>query len=232
MTPELGTTFVLGITATESLLEPTNGIIFTESKNYDENPVKNSEETFSQKVPMRPTISQKFSIRSPLTETLCTNCKRCEKACPVSAIEDDKINQKLCIQSLSSKDEVLPDKVMKNWGTRFYGCSTCQDVCPINSKRKISSKQIPSVGYAGFEVSLTEILHQTALTVHDSFKGNQIGAKWVEADVLHRNALLALIHSPGASIKENSKTTMKLLEKFSNSDRKFLSSIANYGLKK
>jgi len=220
MTSELGTTFVLGITVIDKLMKPTDGIIFIKGKNREKVKVVSSK-----------TKETKFFKRAPLKKTLCTNCKKCEKACPVSAIKDGKVNQDICIQSLCSKDRVLPIQVMKNWGTRFFGCSTCQDICPLNSKRMISKKSLPSTGYAGFEVSLFEILSKTPEIVHDSFKGNQIGAQWVEADALHRNALLALIHSQNQKDKENLCKIQKVLRKFQTSDKDSLSLIANYGVK-
>jgi epoxyqueuosine reductase len=204
MNPELGSTFVIGITAIECELPPTGLILFKKGLN-----------------------------RAPLTQTICTDCKKCEKSCPTAAIKNQRIDRTKCIQSLSSEGGLLPQEIMEKWGGRFYGCSVCQDVCPVNRSKLINMKRLPETGRTGENVSLLKLLRTEAEEVRRVFKGNQIGAQWINPVALHRNALLALIHSTkDAHDKSGIEIAGNILSDFSCSLEPSLKAAARFGLNK
>lgn len=62
------------------------------------------------------------------SENICiTNCRRCIDACPVNAIENGAVNQRLCRKNTYGKTERGFDTV---------NCNQCRVVCPINYTKK------------------------------------------------------------------------------------------------
>ena len=60
----------------------------------------------------------------PLSRNLCiTDCRKCIEACPVSAIEDGSVNQKLCREHTYGKTARGFDTV---------DCNRCRIICPLN----------------------------------------------------------------------------------------------------
>lgn len=70
----------------------------------------------------------------------CGTCTACINACPTDAIyEPYKVDATKCISYLTIEHKGEIDKKyhtdIKNW---VFGCDICQDVCPWNSKAKLS----------------------------------------------------------------------------------------------
>ncbi|MEO7800854.1 MAG: tRNA epoxyqueuosine(34) reductase QueG [Ginsengibacter sp.] len=65
----------------------------------------------------------------------CGSCTRCIDACPTEAILPNKeIDGSKCISyyTIELKDYLLPASLKGNTDNWFFGCDTCQDVCPWN----------------------------------------------------------------------------------------------------
>jgi len=59
-----------------------------------------------------------------IAESVCIeNCNKCIEACPVSAIDNGKVNQKLCRENAYGKTKRGFDTV---------DCNKCRTVCPAN----------------------------------------------------------------------------------------------------
>lgn len=155
----------------------------------------------------------------------CGDCKMCLEACPTKAISRPYVlDRTKCIQDLCTKEKTLDNDIANVWKDRFYGCTTCQDVCPLNKNVKPQNK-IPKFGNIGPSVSLIKILSMTDDEIKKYFKQNQIGASWVSPIALKRNALIALGNL-------GDKEHLKILEKFTNSENKILSSTAKWAANK
>ena len=64
----------------------------------------------------------------------CKTCKKCQEACPLKALEQDFVLNKVkCLSYLLQNDD-LPEKAMAVMGNRVMDCEICQQVCPWNSK--------------------------------------------------------------------------------------------------
>jgi epoxyqueuosine reductase len=66
----------------------------------------------------------------------CQNCKICINACPTKAIKDNSflIDNEKCLTYFNEegKDFKFPDWINPSSHNSIYGCSICQDVCPVN----------------------------------------------------------------------------------------------------
>ena len=70
----------------------------------------------------------------------CGNCTRCVSACPTGAILPDRtINANRCLayHTIENRGEI-PQEIAANLGVSCFGCDICQEVCPWNSKAKMT----------------------------------------------------------------------------------------------
>lgn len=71
----------------------------------------------------------------PFAKDYCGTCRRCIDACPTDAILDNKVvDGSKCISyfTIELKDKLLPSDMQHKFDNWFFGCDTCQDVCPWN----------------------------------------------------------------------------------------------------
>lgn len=71
----------------------------------------------------------------PFAKDFCGSCTRCIDACPTGAILPGKVvDGSKCISyfTIELKDQLLPDAFKNRFDDWFFGCDTCQDVCPWN----------------------------------------------------------------------------------------------------
>lgn len=75
------------------------------------------------------------AIPSTHAESTCMGCKRCLLACPTGALTADGIDCRRCLSYLTIEHRgAFPREVAGKLGRRIYGCDTCQQVCPHNSR--------------------------------------------------------------------------------------------------
>ncbi|MEA3232145.1 MAG: 4Fe-4S double cluster binding domain-containing protein [Thermodesulfobacteriota bacterium] len=64
----------------------------------------------------------------------CRNCEKCQKACPLAALDQPYVlNVKKCMSNLLA-DEILPKQVQSVMENRVGDCEICQESCPWNKK--------------------------------------------------------------------------------------------------
>ena len=128
----------------------------------------------------------------PLPPKRCEGCQACMKACPTKALAGNGVLiREKCIQHLCAQAQPLAEETMKLWGNRLYGCSTCQDVCPYNSKVP-KRDELPQVGLVGPSLPLLPILKMTEEEFRRYVTQNQMARRWVDFRAIKRNALLAV----------------------------------------
>jgi epoxyqueuosine reductase len=74
------------------------------------------------------------------------------------------------------------------WANRLYGCSTCQDVCPLNKELTPSPREVV-FGRVGHSIAIREILGMDDEGFRQRFRNNQIGMRDLAA--IKRNAVIA-----------------------------------------
>lgn len=164
----------------------------------------------------------------PISIAECINCDKCFKACPTQAICKDgsgKLDADKCLQRIMISTEILSIEMSKKIGTKLYGCSICQDVCPINkqkklyeNKNKITDNELQlSYGFLGEYIDPTLLLQMTETEFLEKFAGNQITSKFVPQDAIRRNALINIFNS-----NIDKKEKIILLSKYSNTRSKLL----------
>jgi ferredoxin len=64
----------------------------------------------------------------------CKNCKICQEACPVNALEKSYVlNRDRCLSSILQNNDI-PEEASKVLGNQIMDCEICQEVCPWNAK--------------------------------------------------------------------------------------------------
>ena len=64
----------------------------------------------------------------------CHNCEKCQKTCPLAALDQPYVlNVKKCMSNLLA-DEILPKQVQAIMENRVGDCEICQESCPWNKK--------------------------------------------------------------------------------------------------
>lgn len=75
----------------------------------------------------------------------CGTCKRCLEHCPTNALTDHGLDARLCVSYLTIEHKgAIPEELAGKFGPRFYGCDTCQDVCPYNHRPRAQRHFPPS----------------------------------------------------------------------------------------
>lgn len=129
----------------------------------------------------------------------CLGCGACVAACPTGALGGKGLDRSRCIQALCTLPGALPAEVEALWGNRLYGCSSCQDACPVGrDPRPVRSLPLP--GRLGASLPLRPFLEGDLDELIPRLRGNQMGASWVPLEALQRNARLCLRHGDHAPI--------------------------------
>lgn len=127
----------------------------------------------------------------PLSASLCGECDLCMRACPTGAIIDPyTIDGSKCLSYLTQMKGFVPEEYRSKFGTRIWGCDTCQVVCPSN-------KGVESSENEGFlpeeELSYPDLMQLLELS-NRQFKNlfGKTAAAWRGLTVVKRNAMIAL----------------------------------------
>jgi epoxyqueuosine reductase len=130
---------------------------------------------------------------SPVSSN-CGDCEKCIEACPTHAIiRPYIIDRRRCIQALTNSYRVIPSDIADVWGNRLYGCSICQDICPINENLQPTPPRT-DVGYVGSSLPVLHILSMEEEDYRTTYANNQITASWICFNAIKRNALITLGH--------------------------------------
>jgi len=157
----------------------------------------------------------------PPLEMTCGTCRRCLDACPTRAIiRPYIIDRRRCIQALTNWPSEIPDQIRRVWGNRVYGCTDCQEVCPVNADKKPGRAET-EIGIVGQWLPIKDILTMNEEEYRAQYSNNQISAGWINFSAVQRNCLLALgnIRDPG---------TLPVIEKFTKNPDPILADSARW----
>jgi epoxyqueuosine reductase len=130
----------------------------------------------------------------------CGPCAKCVEACPTGALHTPYfVDRSLCIQAYCGRRATVPPAVRDAWGGRFYGCSACQDGCPLSRRAKRASRTV-AVGHVGRFVNLADVLLIGKDAFEKRFGANQIGKR--EIAVIRRDATIAAGNSGSRMFEE------------------------------
>lgn len=96
--------------------------------------------------------------RDQRCKATCGACRKCIDLCPTGALTGHGLDARKCINYLTIEHSgSIPDELAVRFGTRLYGCDTCQDVCPYNQHTS------PSYNFAAFP----HLLHLSRSDIED-----------------------------------------------------------------
>lgn len=127
----------------------------------------------------------------PGPTSLCGDCDLCIRACPTGALVDPfTTDSSKCLSYITQMKGFVPEEFRTKFGTRIWGCDTCQAVCPSN-------KGAAAGTHEGFlpdqELSYPDLMQLLDMSNRE-FKrifGNTAAA-WRGLTVMKRNAIIAL----------------------------------------
>ncbi len=107
----------------------------------------------------------------------CGKCNACLKACPTGAlVQPYLLDASKCISYLTIECRVdrFPESLAKKMDNWIFGCDICQQVCPWNKFRKITSEQeyLP-VNYQKFS-NLADLLNLQEIEFRQIFRNSPV----------------------------------------------------------
>lgn len=117
----------------------------------------------------------------------CGECNICYDKCPTKAINAKRKNCNICLSYITQKKE-LKDWEMEKLEGRVFGCDSCQNKCPYNSKAEDS--KIPEFKSLDFMREDNEefIINMNNSEFKETFKSTSCG--WRGKNILKRNAMI------------------------------------------
>lgn len=138
-------------------------------------------------------LSAELEEESPgKTESPCGECSLCLEACPVKAIPSPyHVRAERCLDFFTLHFEgTLPLEIRHTMGTALFGCSICQDVCPLNVREEappyFNPSEFPSG--PGRSISYEEALEMEETEFGFHFSGHAFAK--IPWTIFKRNALI------------------------------------------
>jgi epoxyqueuosine reductase len=121
---------------------------------------------------------------------LCGSCRDCQEACPVGALpEAGRLDETRCLQALCTETVPFSEAFRRAWSFRFYGCQSCQEVCPHNRNLNLETETV--LGELGPSVPLKDLLSLSVPVMKEYVRGTALARSWIPPRTLLRNALIA-----------------------------------------
>ncbi|AGB40336.1 iron-sulfur cluster binding protein, putative [Halobacteroides halobius DSM 5150] len=131
-----------------------------------------------------------LEIDQPI-EDQCGDCRKCLDACPTGALKAPyTLDSRKCLGYLTLKRGYIDRDNRKKFGTRLWGCDTCQEVCPSNQEVEIGDhKEFRPQKLAAYP-KLPQLLSLTKSEYRDKFGPTPMN--WRGKRPIQRNAAIIL----------------------------------------
>lgn len=129
------------------------------------------------------------------------SCRKCLEVCPTGALyAPHRIDASLCISYLTIEHKgSIPEELRPRIGNWLFGCDLCQEVCPLNVRRQITSEEDFLQIRAGATRELKEIL---AIESDEEFTSRFAGSP------LMRAGRISLIRNASIVAANNGETSL------------------------
>jgi len=133
----------------------------------------------------------------------CRSCDKCQKACPLAALDQPYVlNVKKCMSNLLA-DEILPQQVQDVMENRVGDCEICQEACPWNKKHLEQPLVTKMTDHFQTQIKnwrktfyLPNLSKLTKINYNDIFGHLNTDIPY---HVFHRNVLVAMERAKGIS---------------------------------
>lgn len=124
------------------------------------------------------------------------SCRKCIDVCPTGALyAPHRIDGSRCISYLTIEHKgSIPVELRSKMGNWLFGCDRCQEVCPLNIRRQVTSEDDFLVARAGSHQDIAELL---ALENDQQFRDRFAGSPLMRPGRvgMMRNACIAAANS-------------------------------------
>ncbi len=128
-------------------------------------------------------------------------CRRCIEVCPTGAlVSPQRIDASRCISYLTIEHKgSIPEELRPRMGSWLLGCDLCQEVCPLNVRRQVTSEQDFLRLRAGAAVEFSEVL---SIRDQEEFRRRYAGTPLMRAGrvSLIRNACIAAANTGAGAL--------------------------------
>jgi epoxyqueuosine reductase len=150
-------------------------------------------------------VTAEIATDQPIADH-CGSCTACIDACPTNAIVEPYVvdaNRCISYTTIEYRGEQIPPKVGADHGNWIFGCDICQEVCPWNKFRTLTSEQqyLPRAGVLDTPLLEWKAMDQEAFS--EQFRRSAV--KRTKLSGLQRNVDVALSNtgSPDARREPN-----------------------------
>lgn len=127
----------------------------------------------------------------PGPHSLCGECDLCMRACPTGALVAPFVtDSSRCLSYITQMKGFVPEEYRSKFGTRIWGCDTCQVVCPSNKEATYSNHEAfdPDVDLAYPDlIALLDLSNRQFKRLF-----GYTAAAWRGYTIVKRNAIIAL----------------------------------------
>ena len=154
-------------------------------------------------------------------------CGKCAKACPTKALSGSfSMDMSRCVTRLANLSKEVPDEETRaQMGTSLYGCDACQDACPLNKDKYVSSEEFPLLAEHEKYMKPESILEMD----EDTYKNIVNRRFWYTGEDAHWfwqcNALRCMVNS-------GDKKYHDLIKQYCNHEDERISGVARWGRRK
>ena len=147
-------------------------------------------------------LTEIAQLPATIAHPFCENCNLCQRVCPTEICDGKGAeNMNRCLSSLTQTKEDIDPFDYPKFSNHLYGCSICQNVCPLANRTMLdgskynSENRLLKITTSNW-VDCYELLQMSKITFLQKF--GQMGFAWRNQWIYKRNALIVIGNTGGS----------------------------------